>query len=355
MEMQWPLMVFTLFVCLGAGVFAVQGLLALLGKGKELQLWALVVSALSLVVGGVGSFLHLQHWERVFNGFGHLTSGITQELIGIVVFALALVVYFVMLRRSDTGMPPRWCAVLAIIVAVALVVVMALSYNMGAKPVWDTPLLWLYYLSDAAFLGFLAVAMLAGWKEGAIQPASLSSPGAAAEATASVAGTSAGAGAHTDAAGSAGAVEDVDADAPGRSSRREAVPSSPALAARFSARLSWICGLIHALAVAAYAAFFGMAGAAFPDVGYYYDPTHPTKSVVDPSTAFASILAEPVFWLGAVLIGLLVPLALAFLAEKRKPRQLACLCGTGLVCALVGGFCFRAVLYLLGFSVFVFY
>lgn len=44
-----------------------------------------------------------RHWERIFNGFGHLTSGITQELIAIVVLAAVAVAYLVMLRKSDDG------------------------------------------------------------------------------------------------------------------------------------------------------------------------------------------------------------------------------------------------------------
>ncbi|MDR1713844.1 MAG: dimethyl sulfoxide reductase anchor subunit, partial [Coriobacteriales bacterium] len=86
MELQWPLIIFTLFICLGAGTFCVAGLLAGLGKGEKLQLSAVVVALAAVVIGGIASFVHLQHWDRAFNGFGHLTSGITQELIAIVVF-----------------------------------------------------------------------------------------------------------------------------------------------------------------------------------------------------------------------------------------------------------------------------
>ena len=84
METQWPLVIFTLFVCLTCGTLGGMSILALKGQGRNLQMTALITSAVSLVVGGIGAFLHLEHWERIFNGFGHLTSGITQELIAIV-------------------------------------------------------------------------------------------------------------------------------------------------------------------------------------------------------------------------------------------------------------------------------
>ena len=91
METQWPLVIFTLFVCLTCGTLGGMSILALKGQGRNLQMTALITSAVSLVVGGIGAFLHLEHWERIFNGFGHITSGITLEFIGCIVFAVVLV------------------------------------------------------------------------------------------------------------------------------------------------------------------------------------------------------------------------------------------------------------------------
>ena len=86
MELQWPLILFTTLVAWSAGVFGCQGVLALAGAGKKSQQLLTVLSCVLLAASGVAVFFHLQHWERIFNGFGHLTSGITQELIAIVVF-----------------------------------------------------------------------------------------------------------------------------------------------------------------------------------------------------------------------------------------------------------------------------
>ena len=71
-----------------------------------------------LAAGGIAVFFHLEHWERIFNGFGHLTSGITQELIAIVVLAVVAVVYLVYLRRGDDGAKvPTWLCMRCRIVA----------------------------------------------------------------------------------------------------------------------------------------------------------------------------------------------------------------------------------------------
>ena len=37
MEIQWPLILFTFFNCLAGGIFLMQGILTLSGKGKAMQ------------------------------------------------------------------------------------------------------------------------------------------------------------------------------------------------------------------------------------------------------------------------------------------------------------------------------
>ncbi|MBS6972140.1 MAG: dimethyl sulfoxide reductase anchor subunit, partial [Eggerthella sp.] len=93
MELQWPLILFTTLVAWSAGLFGTQALMAVFGVGKKAQVPAWVCSAVLLAAGGIAVFFHLEHWERIFNGFGHLTSGITQELIAIVVLAVVAVAY----------------------------------------------------------------------------------------------------------------------------------------------------------------------------------------------------------------------------------------------------------------------
>lgn len=138
MELQWPLILFTTLLAWAAGLFGAQCLWALRGKGDRAQMPALIGSAALLAVGGIAVFFHLEHWERIFNGFGHMTSGITQELIAIVVLAVVMVVYFVYLRRGDEAKVPAWLAVVGLVLAVVLVVVMGHSYMMASLPAWDS-------------------------------------------------------------------------------------------------------------------------------------------------------------------------------------------------------------------------
>ena len=152
MNPEWPLILFTFFLCLSGGILGAQGLLTVLGKGKKMQNVALIAALVTLVVGGICVFMHLQHWERIFNAFGALlagngygVSGITLELWGCVIEFIAIVLFFLFARRAEDGVAPKWVGVLAIIVGLALPMVTGDSYLMPSLPTWDTPLLIVYY------------------------------------------------------------------------------------------------------------------------------------------------------------------------------------------------------------------
>ncbi len=301
MELQWPLILFTTLVAWSAGLFGTQALMAVFGVGKKAQVPAWVCSAVLLAAGGIAVFFHLEHWERIFNGFGHLTSGITQELIAIVVLAVVAIVYLVLMRKSDDGASvPKWLAWVSVALSVVLVAVMAHSYTMAARPAWDSALWILYVLGNACVLGpatFLLLSALAAGGPGD-QPAE----------------RAAGAGAPAGLAALAGAAA-------------------------------------NALATLAFAIFLQLSAGSFADVGLYFDPTHPTKAMAD---AAATVGAQaPLLWLGAVAVGAIVPLAAAFMGRRTGNWRLWA--PVAIVAALVGAVCMRVVFYNLGLSVFMFY
>ena len=301
MELQWPLILFTTLVAWSAGLFGTQALMAVFGVGKKAQVPAWVASAVLLAAGGIAVFFHLEHWERIFNGFGHLTSGITQELIAIVVLAVAAVAYLVLMRKSDDGASvPKWLAWLSVALSVVLVAVMAHSYTMAARPAWDSALWILYVLGNACVLGPATFALLSALAAGGPrdQPAE----------------RAAGAGAPAGLAALAGAAA-------------------------------------NALATLAFAIFLQLSAGSFADVGLYFDPTHPTKAMAD---AAATVGAQaPLLWLGAVAVGAIVPLAAAFMGRRTGNWRLWA--PVAIVAALAGAVCMRVVFYNLGLSVFMFY
>ncbi|RNM42368.1 dimethyl sulfoxide reductase anchor subunit family protein, partial [Eggerthella sinensis] len=250
MELQWPLILFTVLVAWSAGLFGAQSLAALRGDGGRAQMASLVASVVLLAAGGIAVFFHLQHWERIFNGFGHLTSGITQELIAIVVVVALMVVYFVFLRKGS-GVP-KWLAALSLAMSVVLVAVMAHSYTMAARPAWDSVLWILAVLGEACVLGPVSFLVILA----AVRP------------------------------GDRPAMRAADVAAPA---------GPPALAG----------ALVNAVTAAAFAAFLQLSAGSFATVGYYFDPTHPTKAMADAAATVAG--QAPLLWAGAVAVGALVP------------------------------------------------
>ena len=104
---------------------------------------ALIAALATLVIGGICVFMHLQHWERIFNAFGALlagngygVSGITLELWGCVVEFIAIALFFLFARRAEDGVAPKWAGILAIIVGLALPMVTGDSYLMPSLPTW---------------------------------------------------------------------------------------------------------------------------------------------------------------------------------------------------------------------------
>ncbi|MBQ6452965.1 MAG: dimethyl sulfoxide reductase anchor subunit, partial [Coriobacteriales bacterium] len=212
MATQWPLVIFTLCLCFAGGLLFMQSLMAVLEKGSaKFQKLAAVCNIVVIVVGGIAVFFHLQHWERIFNGFGHITSGITHELIMVVLALAVLVVFLVMLKKGEL---PKWAAYAGLVVAALLVFVTANSYNMAARPVWNTFAWYLFIFADAYLMGALAAWLLS-------------------------------------------AVANDDAT-------------------KWLGFQSLIAGAVKAVAVAVYAAVIG--GIKFASVGHYFDPTQPTKA-----------------------------------------------------------------------------
>ena len=295
MELEWPLILFTFFVCLASGILLGQGLMTVLGKGKKMQLASLVSSLVALAIGGIAVFFHLQHWERIFNGFGHITSGITQELIAIVVFVVVAVVYFAMLRKSaDGGTVPQWLAVVAVAISVVLAVVSAHSYMMAARPAWDTVVWPLAMLFAGGAAGALTVMAMLAAKGGESKVGGL---------------------------------------------------ASVALAAA------------SAVASVAMVAVWQASAGSFANVGYHFDPTTPTSPLLDVAAETNVLSGElaPLVWLGVIVVGALAPIACAVLASKKGGKSWLALGAAGAACAVVGAVCLRVAFYELGLSVFMFY
>jgi anaerobic dimethyl sulfoxide reductase subunit C (anchor subunit) len=176
---------------------------------------------------------------------------------------------------------------------VLMVILLATSYMMPARPVWSTPVLYVFYLAQALVAGAAVL-----WLVGSVVKAD---------------------------------------DAEG-----------------ISARLTALGGACVVVSLVIYAAY--IASIQLPEVGYYFDPTHPTKAVAETSDFASRLLSGSLalqFW-GALIIGGVIP-AITGVLKWKKSSGGAPFAAIAIICALAGGIAFRVVLYALGVSVFIFY
>ena len=252
------------------------------------------------MVGGIAVFTHLKHWERIFNGFGHITSGITHELILVVVIVIALLALFLSLRKAGEAGAPSAKAFGIVFIVIALVggFVTAHSYDMYARPAWNNVYLYLYYYASMFLLGAAGIwTLAAAFKEG----------------------------------------EDV--------CRPAALWTL--IAAVFAAV---VCVLgMHFIATIEPTTIEGITF-------YTYDPTHPA---VDPARDLAAAWSgssSTLFWLGAFAVGCIIPALIAALAYAKKALSTKIvLPAVAFVAAIAGGVCYRVALYVVGIASYIYF
>lgn len=163
MEIQWSLVLFTVFSGAGGWMLLCICLSDFLGKFKKSAPIATVVACVLLAVGGLMSVTHLSHPERILNALQHPTSGIFIEAALIGISAAFGVVYFILFVRKSNTVARRVVAVLAAFFGVALAFMAGHSYMMEARESWNTYLLPLGYMLTAIPTGvafYLIVAKL---------------------------------------------------------------------------------------------------------------------------------------------------------------------------------------------------
>ncbi|MCD8316478.1 MAG: hypothetical protein LUB61_03620, partial [Eggerthellaceae bacterium] len=190
--------------------------------------------------------------------------------------------------------------VVSIIVGLGICVVTGLSYLMPSLPVWDTPLLPIFYICNAAFLGGVSCMIIAG----------------------------------------ATKCED---------------------AYRWTSMIALFGALAQAIVLIIYAVYITNLGSSYTDVTYYFDPTMPDSAIKDTDAIMASLLTGSnalAYWLGVMVIGIIVPVVFTILALVQKGTDAKRMIWYGiisLVCCVVGSIIWRCLLYVLATYVLPFF
>ena len=318
MEMHLPLVLFSYFLAVASGLFFAQGVLTIKGLSSTFsQYLSIIVTLVLTAIGGIAVFFHLQHWTRIFNGFGHLSSPITMEIIGIVVFVIVIAVYFLVFFRTEEGIAPKWTGWLAVVIGLLLMAVVGESYVLASTPVWASPLgILSLVLAVPAVAGpaMIILAIVSGKvKEFTFLGQTISGL----------------------------AEEKVD----------EAIA--------FGKKLSLVGIILFVVSIVAYAIYIVTLGdSAFTDLGYYFDPTLPDIAMSDPAgyiNLFTGELA-PLFWIGVIALGCVAPIIVILISLKTTDiKKMLIYAIIVIVLVSVAVICFKIIFYLLGIHVFSVY
>lgn len=160
MEIQWPLVLFTLLSGTGGALAAFAGADAIAKKDSALLRPSCAVAIVLLIVGGICSAAHLAHPLRAIAVISHPAAGIFLEAILLGVLLVLLLALAAAAGKHPSAVTSAIAAATGI-VGVALAFFSGVSYMMPAHPAWDTPLLPLCYLATALVAGSSCYGLIA--------------------------------------------------------------------------------------------------------------------------------------------------------------------------------------------------
>ncbi len=163
MEVQWTLVLFTLFTGLGAGTFAFVATTDLMGKAEEIRSPGSWMALISLAIGGVSSVFHLAHPERALLVLSRLGTNVGREFALLALTGLVLLLYMGLTRRAAAS-TRMTVAAIGLLLSAALAFTVGATYMLPGRPAWNTFFLPLTYLVSALVLGVFTGYVLLAWK-----------------------------------------------------------------------------------------------------------------------------------------------------------------------------------------------
>ena len=151
---EFALFVFTTLGGLAAGFYIAAAFFPLEGKVKNLLVSILPLACIG--IGGLALLMHLGRPERMLYAFSNPQAGITQEGLATGVFAVVLVIDFLLTWRK--GQVPRALRYVGAASALLLTIVMGFTYyNYESMPMWHAlPTVLFYVVGDIAMGMLLA-------------------------------------------------------------------------------------------------------------------------------------------------------------------------------------------------------
>lgn len=155
MEIQWPLVLFSLAAGTGGSLFAFIGLSEFLGANDKVRDTGAICSLALIVIGGCFSVLHLASPLHAISAITNLLSfsGISIELMLLGVCFIVFAAYLIVRKRTASETVAKVLAVAGIVFGLMLGFFCGHGYVIEAQAAWNTDTLPLAYLGTSLACG----------------------------------------------------------------------------------------------------------------------------------------------------------------------------------------------------------
>lgn len=166
MEIQWPLVLFSLTAGTGGSLFAFVGLSEFLGGSAKVRDAGAVCSLALIVIGGCFSVLHLASPLHAISAVTNLLSfsGISIELMLLSACFIVMAAYLAVRKRSSSDVAAKALAVAGIVFGLMLGFFCGHGYVIEAQPTWNTETLPFAYLGTSLACGAFLFGVLGAIK-----------------------------------------------------------------------------------------------------------------------------------------------------------------------------------------------
>ena len=162
MEIQWPLVFFSLLAGAGGGVLAFIGVSEVRGIAEKTRMPAVITALVLLILGGCASVLHLGQPSNIMAAATNIFSfsGISVELIMLGINVVVCIVYLVVVRRENPGSAAKIVGVIGLVTGLIMAFVVGNGYVIEAQPNWNNFMLPLSYFGSGLACGATIFASL---------------------------------------------------------------------------------------------------------------------------------------------------------------------------------------------------
>lgn len=166
MEIQWPLVLFSLTAGTGGSLFAFVGLSEFLGGSAKVRDVGAVCSLALIVIGGCFSMLHLASPLHAISAVTNLLSfsGISIELMLLGACFIVMAAYLAVRNRSSSAAAAKVLAAAGIVFGLMLGFFCGHGYVIEAQPTWNTEALPFAYLGTSLACGAFLFGILGAVK-----------------------------------------------------------------------------------------------------------------------------------------------------------------------------------------------